>query len=86
MHALVWCRVLNWQERLNKLYDIADEQLHVALGVDERFHRFREVSGVPAIEAAKAELNARLAARGALLHALLTGPVSSCTSKATCSL
>ena len=41
------------------------EELHVFAGVDERFHRFREVSGVPVIEAAEADLNAQLAARGA---------------------
>ena len=54
----------DWRRNLNKLDNTASEQLHVAVGVDERFHRFREVSGVPAIEAAAAELNRRLAARG----------------------
>ena len=39
--------------------------MHRVLGVQERFHRFKEVSGVPIIEAAADELNARLAARGA---------------------
>ena len=66
--CLTWCRVPDWRDRLFQLYDIATEQLHVAVSVHERFHRFREVSGVPAIEAAVAELNARLAARGAHLH------------------
>ena len=37
----------------------------------ERLHRFREVSGVAIIEAATAQLNARLVARGALfLHSV----------------
>ena len=58
------CRVPDWRRNLNKLGYIASERLHVAVGVDERLHRFREVSGVPAIEAAAAELNRRLAARG----------------------
>ena len=66
--CLTWCRVPDWRDRLYQLYDIAPEQLHVAVSVHERFHRFKEVSGVPAIEAAVAELNARLAARGAHLH------------------
>ena len=47
------------------LCDTAIEDLHKVVGVEERLHRFREVSGVPAIEAAKSQLNARLAARGA---------------------
>ena len=61
------CRVPDWRSNLNKLGITASERLHVAVGVDERFQRFREVSGVPAIEAAAAELNRRLAARGAPL-------------------
>ena len=55
---------------LNRLAKIDPERLHVAVGVDERIHRFREVSGVPAIEAAAAELNMRLAARGARTRCL----------------
>ena len=54
----------DWRHDLNKLGNTACERLHIAVGVDERFHRFREVSGVLAIEAAIAELNRRLAARG----------------------
>ena len=49
---------------MNSLDYKDSEELHVFTGVNERFHRFREVSGVPAIEAAEAELNARLAAGG----------------------
>ena len=48
----------------------ATEDLHTVVGVGERFHRFREVSGVVIIEAATAQLNARLAARGALRRPL----------------
>ena len=59
------CRPPEWHSSLNHYGMVATEELHVALGVKERFHRFREVSGVPAIEAAAAELNMRLAARGA---------------------
>ena len=51
------------------------------LGVGERFHRFREVSGVPATEAALAQLNERLAARGA--HPSLA---SAKVSKLACAL
>ena len=46
--------------------EVAFEELHAYVGVSERFQRFREVSGVPAIEAALAELNERLSARGAV--------------------
>ena len=48
----------------------ATEDLHTVVGAGERFHRFREVSGVAIIEAATAQLNARLAARGALRRPL----------------
>ena len=41
------------------------DELQGLVGADERFHRFREVSGVPAIEAALVQLNEGLAARGA---------------------
>ena len=54
-----------WQQRLNELNGVHSvEALHTHIGVEERFHRFREVSGVPDIEEAIAQLNARLAARG----------------------
>ena len=67
------CRVPDWRQNLNKLVLLAVDDLHKHVGVTERFQRFREVSGVPAIEAATAELNRRLAARGAshLLFSLL---------------
>ena len=55
---------------LNRPARIDPERLHVAVGANERFHRFREVSGVSAIEAAAAELNMRLAARGARTRCL----------------
>ena len=66
----MWCRVPDWRLKLGQLSVCATEQLHDILNLKERFHRFREVSGVPAIEAAAAELNARLAARGAPLAVL----------------
>ena len=59
------CSVLDWRTNMNNVFLMDSEVLHVHFGAKERFQRFREVSGVPAIEAAAAELNARLAARGA---------------------
>ena len=57
----------DWRLKLSQLSDSTTDELHVVFDLKERFHRFREVTGVPAIEAAAAELNARLAARGAPL-------------------
>ena len=65
--------VPNWRRGVSQLCGTTrEEELHIAMGVRERYHRFREVSGVPAIEAAAKKLNARLAARGASVLLRLT--------------
>ena len=65
--------VSNWRRGVSQLCGTTrEEELHIAMGVRERYHRFREVSGVPAIEAAAKKLNARLAARGASVLLRLT--------------
>ena len=71
----------DWRSKLNKLNRVPTDDLHTVLGVGERFHRFREVSGVPATEAALAQLNERLATRGAL-----PGLASARLSKLACAL
>ena len=60
----------DWRLKLGQLSESTTDELHVAFDLKERFHRFREVTGVPAIEAAAVQLNARLAARGAQLAVL----------------
>ena len=62
----------------------SEEELHHAVGVKERFQRFREVSGVPAIETAAKKLNARLAARGASMLLILAAYVH--VLRGSCSL
>ena len=60
----MWCRPSRLQSSLDQLSAVGCDKLQGLVGADERFHRFREVSGVPAIEAALTELNERLIARG----------------------
>ena len=56
----------NWAGNLDKLTRTKAAKLQVLVGANVSFEEFRKVSGVATIAAATAQLNARLAARGAL--------------------
>ena len=55
-----------WAGNLGKLSRIKASKVQALVGANVSFEEFRKVSGVAAIAAATAQLNARLTARGAL--------------------
>ena len=66
-HSSLRCRPL-WSGNLYHLMHTSERNLQKVVDARVCFQEFRQVSGVAAIDAAIAKLNARLAAKGALPH------------------